>query len=1256
MVDDVDRKEYFESLEEKRQFLVLSVNARFVRVMQEYVLRVPTEISCQKIESDLETTFILQNGKQQRAYVHLYKKEINIKHFEKVCFCSKSLTIGNRIDCDFYITDMSLEPTIVQIHHEEKQIVCENCKGMVYVNQERVRNTTYGYQEGDILQVGILLFILHHAYIMYNPNPFVLCSLSKAKMDVPSQTMLDWKPILMQNCIHPCLKFPILQLEDRKEMPSVRKEDRPMVYQIGRSITLSFGSLSIGAMMVYQNWMDGRSILQLLPMLMYPFIMIFSTVFWTILEHRYKVKNEKREIDNYVRYQSELIERQLQKYIEQVKETNEKIRLRFRCSNALLQISHCPQLECFDLYDDDFFSFYVGEIPFRTINPNGDIEDACYERIEHEIPMISFLMNVSLGECVWIQEKDPYAFSDTFLFRIICTHSPKYLRLVVITNQKDTTRFSKMPHLYDPRFGKMLYTKKDFLSDMQGNLDFIHAKIILLSYEGRMMEHLNNGIQICIGKEEISFYDYQVVPIDQENGNVMIRKKKVCYPFQFTSLGNWELEQNLSALCIGFQPYEVNLSCSFYDVHGIQQMDAMQIEENWNHNYHKNHLIARIGRNQEGKQIVLDFHEKGNGPHGLIGGMTGSGKSELLITILLSLCMQYSPEDLQIAMIDFKGGGCAKELMEGTHYLPHVVGVLDNLDVSIAERSLISFHQECQRREKYMRLLSKRCNRNINSIDQYRENWRKDYDIPPLAHLILVIDEFAEVRKENPDFMNDLISIARIGRSLGIHLLLSTQKPAGIISDQIWSNCRFKICLKVQDSQDSKEMLHSAVAPTLKNPGEFYLLCDNALQYGMGGYVNQHIGEQGYSFALYQHPNRIQEKRKEKTVERVQVIRAIMKSRNTFQVSPLWKEPLQSVTWSQIEGWGVIGIADDFYHNRYQPVKLKGNTILFANSLQDIDCFLFTSLVALKKDCEETIQIFFLTNSSVILDQLETVSFCNGIIDMEDRNRIRLLNRFVTQSGTEKWILLDDISAFNELDDMRNMLYHWLKYAEKYHVHLLIGCVDSADIRYRELVKFENRMMLSTSHLADASTLLEGKMHHFTKAGQLCMKLDDHIIDVYYPKTSIEDLGVLIPHRSDTYELPKMPAECLLCYEKPDMYRIGVSYENYEPVLLSKHLRLLVVAEQKKNWKFLWNLLKRNPFDVYEGKDAYKVVKEGIVFLTLQEYETTMEGPLLYLGSGYQRQYILKRAIQEDLKWNEGVLYREDICEKIKVVSKDAES
>lgn len=253
-------------------------------------------------------------------------------------------------------------------------------------------------------------------------------------------------------------------------------------------------------------------------------------------------------------------------------------------------------------------------------------------------------------------------------------------------------------------------------------------------------------------------------------------------------------------------------SVSFLQGYGVKKVEELNVLSRWNSSDSCKKLAAPIGIMAGNKIFSLDIHEKAHGPHGLVAGTTGSGKSELLQTWVLSMCVTYHPHDVSFVLIDYKGGGMAN-LLEP---LPHVVGKITNIGSNIT-RSLISLQSEIKRRQAIFEQY------NVNHIDKYQQLYKSGMTDTPLPHLIIVTDEFAELKKEEPDFMSGLISASRVGRSLGIHLVLATQKPGGVVDDQIQSNSRFRLCMKVQDVNDSREMLKRPDAAKIIQAGRTYI-------------------------------------------------------------------------------------------------------------------------------------------------------------------------------------------------------------------------------------------------------------------------------------------------------------------------------------------------------------------------------------------------------------------------------------------------
>lgn len=255
----------------------------------------------------------------------------------------------------------------------------------------------------------------------------------------------------------------------------------------------------------------------------------------------------------------------------------------------------------------------------------------------------------------------------------------------------------------------------------------------------------------------------------------------------------------------------------FFKMYGVTNLEEFQVIDNWKKNRTYESLAALIGKKAGGADCFLDVHEKYHGPHGLVAGTTGSGKSETLQTYILSLALNYSPDDIGFFIIDFKGGGMANLF----HGLPHLIGEISNLSGNQVKRAMVSIKSENKRRQRIFN------EHGVNNINLYTKLLKNKEATIPVPHLFIVIDEFAELKKEHPEFMKELISVAQVGRSLGVHLILATQKPSGTVDNNIWSNTKFRLCLRVQDKMDSNDMLHKPDAAYITQAGRCYLQVGN---------------------------------------------------------------------------------------------------------------------------------------------------------------------------------------------------------------------------------------------------------------------------------------------------------------------------------------------------------------------------------------------------------------------------------------------
>lgn len=362
--------------------------------------------------------------------------------------------------------------------------------------------------------------------------------------------------------------------------------------------------------------------------------------------------------------------------------------------------------------------------------------------------------------------------------------------------------------------------------------------------------------------------------------------------FSFNVAPDWNAKiyntsKILSSLCYSkiSQNGKVPSAVSLFELYGFSK-NNIDMQQLWDADGRINvidTLSVPIGKTENGLTF-LDLHENADGPHMLVAGTTGSGKSETIITYLLGLCLFFRPDEVNMMLVDMKGGGFIKRI--GT--LPHVVGSVTDVDGDengtgaeyMLKRFLDALRSEIKRRKILFNSM------HVDSINQYIaacrnidshikkiNNRLRGEDKEPLteaeekairdqardnclAHLVLVVDEFTELKRfssesNDVDFIGEITTIARVGRSLGFHIILISQNIEGAITDDIRVNSKSRLCLKVATRQASKEMIGNdlAASPTMPGHGRAYLLVGTGskFEYFQSGYAGA-VAEENFEF------------------------------------------------------------------------------------------------------------------------------------------------------------------------------------------------------------------------------------------------------------------------------------------------------------------------------------------------------------------------------------------------------------------------
>lgn len=558
---------------------------------------------------------------------------------------------------------------------------------------------------------------------------------------------------------------------------------------------------------------------------------------------------------------------------------------------------------------------------------------------------------------------------------------------------------------------------------------------------------------------------------------------------------------------------------SLFELLHIIAVEDVNLAQRWNAAKVYQSMAAPIGVAKSG-MILLDLHDKAHGPHGLVAGTTGSGKSELLQTYILSMAALYHPYEVGFVIIDFKGGGMANQFKD----LPHMMGRITNIDGKEINRSLRSIKAELNKRQRLF------AEAGVNHIDNYIIKVRKGEVKIPLPHLILIVDEFAELKAEQPDFMKELISAARIGRSLGVHLILATQKPSGQVDEQIWSNSRFKLCLKVQSPQDSNEVLKSPLAAEIKEPGRAYLQVGNnemfeLFQSAYSGAPERTEDSNLKEFTIYEItpsgkrlPVYVQKKKKEQNVKTqldamVQYMASFCQENQLKKLPEICLPSLEECIEFPIQKASSdrsshivaeIGIYDD-PDNQLQDVysvDLTNQNMMIIGSAQSGKTNLLQTLIrsVTTKYTPQDVNIYIIDFASMYLKNFETLNHVGGVVtaseDEKLKNLFKLLNTEI-ESRKERLmsvgvssfaaykeagekdlplivLMIDNLTALKELyfqddDELLNFCREGLAVG----INIVIANSQTAGIGYKYLSNFSVRMALYCNDSNEYSSLFD---------------------------------------------------------------------------------------------------------------------------------------------------------------------------------------
>ena len=663
----------------------------------------------------------------------------------------------------------------------------------------------------------------------------------------------------------------------------VNMEETSLILTLGPMFTMALTSLSTAFSTINGISNNTMTWKQATPSLIMAGSMFASMLIWPIIsrivDKKRKKKKERERIDKYNAYLDTKVDDINAIIVKQSQTLKDKYTTLDECANTILRRKSSLWQRSINQKDFLALRLGIGNIPifaeFKYSKEEFTLEDdELKNRIESiveekkmltNVPIVYSMVEKNITSIIGTSELI-HEFFKGQLLQLMTYHSYEFLKIVVLTDKENASSFEyfrNLPYLFDDLrqirfFAKnidetreiSLYLERIYQARKESKEKFEEMPpyyvIITDNYhlyrdieiiKDILEDDENYGFSLLIFSEKLQNLPSECrnfINVNKERSGIFESEISVGNQREFATefCQNFNVNINECIKKISNIPIEFNSddkslpnTISFMEMYNVGKVEQLNVLQRYKTNNSQKSLAAPIGVEKSGGLLKLDLHEKYHGPHGLIAGMTGSGKSEFIITYVLSMSVNFSPLDVAFILIDYKGGGLAGafENRETGVSLPHLAGTITNLDVSEMNRSLSSIQSELRRRQQLFNEARDKLGESTVDIYKYQKFFKEGKVSEPVPHLFIISDEFAELKSQQPEFMDQLISTARIGRSLGVHLILATQKPSGVVNDQIWSNSRFRVCLKVQEKSDSNEMIKQPDAALLKQVGRFYL-------------------------------------------------------------------------------------------------------------------------------------------------------------------------------------------------------------------------------------------------------------------------------------------------------------------------------------------------------------------------------------------------------------------------------------------------
>ena len=916
---------------------------------------------------------------------------------------------------------------------------------------------------------------------------------------------LDMKWYKDEDYFHKTPRFlsEIKEKEIKIDVPPAKEaeNDMPVILTIGPMLTMSMSSMVMAFTSIANLRSGNSSLMSALPSIVMSGAMVASTLLWPTFTRKYqnrrrkkKEKERKNKYTKYIEIKRKNIQDELVNQTNILKRSYPSLQ---ECSKIILEKN--PILWQKRIEDEDFLKVSLGlgsypmklkitypEEQFSMVEDElKDVADKLSRepKILKDVPVIYSFLDDHISSIVG-QYNNRSEYLKKIIFEIITFHSYADLKIVILTdNDKKNTweNIKNLPYCFsddkkirffaskNEEYGtvcsyleKIFNSRKD--SVKKDSNPHIYDRIYLIItdsfktirsqtfIENFLKTKENYGFSFIISNDNISTLPEQCksfIKVDLNTGELLrnvINEENQKFRIDLMNGINYnECYKILSNIPIETgdnSSSKIPDKVGFLEMYDVGRVEQLNSPNRWEKSNPMETLATQVGYGRNNELQYIDLHEKYHGPHGLVAGMTGSGKSEFIITYILSLAVNYNPLEVQFILIDYKGGGLAGafENAGSGKKLPHLVGTITNLDASEIKRSISSIESELKRRQRLFNMARDKNGESTVDIYKYQRLYREGKVDEPVSHLFIISDEFAELKTQQPEFMDQLISTARIGRSLGVHLILATQKPSGVVDPQIWSNTRFRVCLRVQDKEDSNEVIKCPDAAYLKQTGRFYFQVGYNEVFTLGqaawaggkyipkektkkpidtsiSFINN-IGQVIRNVETRENKNVVNDKKCGEELSNIVNYLADIATEQKIKCKPLWLDKIPSFikidTLVNKYGFkpkqGIIELPVGEYDIPQQqkqslltvPVSEKGNALVYGSPGSGKENFIMTLIYeSMKLYTPSDINFYIMDFGAEILNVFNGSPFVGDVVKIDDQEKIinlyKMLNTFMEQ-------------------------------------------------------------------------------------------------------------------------------------------------------------------------------------------------------------------------------------------------------------------